>query len=134
MEKAYTSFIEKLNKINAKKLAVVGSQNFPYIPRATLLLEEIVKNTGIDTIVSGGADGIDTMAEEYADKNSLEKIIHPAEIDNLGRSVGFVRNEFIVRDADAILIFWYKKSNGTEHTLNIAKSSGKPVHLLHIHT
>ncbi|MCC8161147.1 MAG: hypothetical protein LIO53_07580 [Oscillospiraceae bacterium] len=49
------------------KLLVVGSRSItnidiaPYIPKDT------------DTIISGGANGIDTLAEQYADKHKLSK-------------------------------------------------------------
>lgn len=128
----YAGFVNKLNEINAKKLAVVGSRDFPLIDRAQLELNHVIENTGIDTIVSGGAIGIDTLAEQYAIKNGLKTIIHPAEWDKYGRSAGYIRNKNIVDDADAILIFWYKDSKGTKYTLDLSKKSNKPLYLLQV--
>lgn len=49
------------------KVAIVGSRNLDvdiskYIPEETT------------TIVTGGAKGIDCLAEEFADKNNLKKL------------------------------------------------------------
>ncbi len=49
------------------KVAIVGSRGLnvdisKYIP------------SGVTTIISGGAKGIDTLAEQYADRNNLKKL------------------------------------------------------------
>lgn len=123
----FEGFINKLNEIQAKKLAVAGSRDFGHEDRVKTEIKYIIENTQINTIVSGGARGIDTYGEEVANEKKMQKIIHLAEWDKLGRSAGFVRNKNIVQDADAILIYWDGKSVGTKHTVGLAKESKKPL-------
>jgi len=131
MEK-YQGFINKLNQIQAKKLAVVGSRTFDQEERVKKELKYVVDNTLIDTIVSGGAKGVDTFAEIWADENGLKKIIYPAQWDKFGRSAGYRRNVDIVENADAILVFWKEGSAGTKHTIEIAKKEDKPLFVNHL--
>ena len=108
------------------KLLVVGSRNIkdfdltPYI------------NSNADTIISGGANGIDTLAEQYADSHRLSKYILRPRYDLYGRSAPLKRNDHMVDIADAVLIIWDGKSKGTEHTLKYANKSGKPVTIIRL--
>lgn len=122
----YEGFINKLNRIEAKKLAVVGSRGFGHEKEVTDQIKLVVDSTKIDTIVSGGAKGIDTYAEQWADKNGLNKIIHLAEWDKYGNSAGYRRNIDIINDADAVMVFWKDNSPGTKISIDLAKKEDKP--------
>lgn len=107
------------------KFAVVGSR--------TITDYKIVKNIldehNISTIVSGGAKGIDQLAERYADEKNLEKIIYLAKWNEFGRGAGMVRNAEIIADADEVIAVWDGTSKGTEHSINLAKKMNKPLYL-----
>lgn len=102
------------------KLLIVGSRSIkdfdlaPYIP------------PDVDTIISGGADGIDALAEQYADAHRLSKYIIRPRYDLYGRAAPIRRNEMMVDIADRVLIVWDGKSSGTRHTLTYAKKRAKP--------
>lgn len=72
------------------KLAIIGSRNLelditPYVPE------------GVDEIISGGAKGVDCIAEEYADKHKISKhIIRPRYDLYPSRVAPIKRNEIIV--------------------------------------
>ncbi|MBO7303983.1 MAG: hypothetical protein J6V09_02015 [Clostridia bacterium] len=103
------------------KLLIVGSRsitNFdlsPYISR------------DVDTVISGGAYGIDSLAEQYADLHHLSKYIIRPRYDLYGRSAPLKRNELIVDMADAVLVIWDGKSKGTQYTLQYAEKKNKPI-------
>ena len=103
------------------KLLIVGSRsikNFdlsPFIPN------------GVDTIISGGANGIDFLAEKYADSHHLSKYIFRPRYDIYGRAAPLKRNEQMVDIADAVLIVWDGKSKGTQYTIQCAKKVGKEI-------
>lgn len=51
---------------------------------------------GVDTIISGGAPGIDTIAENYADRHNLSKYILRPRYEIYGRFAPLKRNEEII--------------------------------------
>ena len=80
-----------------------------------------------DTIISGGADGIDALAEEYADFHRLSKYIIRPRYKAYGRAAPLKRNEEMVDIADAVLVIWDGISKGTKHTISYAKKAKKPL-------
>jgi len=106
------------------KLLIIGSRSItdfdlsPYI------------GTAVDTIISGGADGIDSLAEQYADLHRLSKYILRPRYDLYGRAAPIKRNEQMVDMADAILIIWDGSSKGTQYTLKYARKKNKPITLV----
>lgn len=101
------------------KLLIVGSRTItdfdisPYIPDDT------------DLIISGGAKGIDTVGERYADEHNIEKLVIRPQYQRYGRAAPIKRNEEMVDLADAVLAIWDGCSKGTEYTLNYAEKKGK---------
>lgn len=108
------------------KLLIVGSRSItdfdlsPYIP------------TGFDTIISGGAEGIDHLAEQYADLHRLSKYIIRPRYDLYGRAAPLKRNEQMVDMADAVLVIWDGRSKGTQHILKYVKKVNKPITLVQL--
>ena len=80
---------------------------------------------GVDIIISGGAKGIDTLAEQFADDNGIEKLIVRPQYEKYGRAAPIKRNEEMVNICDAVLAVWDGKSKGTRHTLNYARKKEK---------
>lgn len=78
-----------------------------------------------DTIISGGAAGIDRLAEQYADAHRLSKYIIRPRYDLYGRAAPLRRNEQMVDMADAVLVIWNGRSKGTQYTLEYAKRINK---------
>ena len=106
------------------KLLIVGSRSItdfdlsPYIP------------ADIDTVISGGASGIDSLAEQYADLHRLSKYIVRPRYDLYGRAAPLRRNEQMVDIADAVLVIWDGRSKGTQYTLKYTKKMNKPITLV----
>lgn len=105
------------------KVAVVGSRNTKV---------NITKHMpgNIELIISGGASGIDTLAQDYAKKHNIPTLIILPDYEKYGKAAPLKRNEEIVNKADVIIAFWDMKSKGTEHIINYAKSQNKKV-ILH---
>lgn len=88
------------------------------------------------TFVSGGADGVDTIAEEIAEEHSTQEFshmdieIHVIEPDWDDWSRGHpakVRNTEIVEESDVIVAVWNGKSTGTRDTIDKALDRGVPI-------
>lgn len=109
------------------RVAIVGSRNWPYKNEIKNAVASLDKS---DILVSGGARGVDTLAENYAKARGLQCIIHEAEWERLGRGAGYARNRLIVRDADRVIAFQFEHSRGTQNTIDLAKKKGIPVRLV----
>lgn len=107
------------------KIAVIGSRNL-YADVSKYIPEEV------SCIISGGAKGIDSAAEEYADRHNIPKLIIRPDYEKYGKHAPLIRNEAIVDAADMVIAVWDGKSRGTKHAVNYAKAAGKAVevHLL----
>lgn len=79
------------------------------------------------TIISGGARGADSIAEQWANAWDYPIKIFPAEWDKYGKSAGYRRNIDIVDNCDMLIAFWDGTSRGTKHSIDIAEKQGKPV-------
>lgn len=106
------------------KLLVVGSRSIEKFDLAPYISDEV------DTVISGGAVGIDTLAEEYADRHKLSKYIIRPRYALYGKRAPLIRNDEMVDMADAVLIIWDGRSRGAEHTIKYAKKTGKPLTLV----
>lgn len=109
------------------KVAVVGSRR-----ASGYSVEQIISHLPPATseLVSGGAAGIDTMAEEAAKRLDLPiKIFYPDYQVN-GRLAPLIRNSQIVEYADFVLAFWDHKSRGTANTLSRCVQANKPFRII----
>ena len=103
------------------KLAIIGSRSI----QAVCLDEYIPPETTL--IISGGANGVDRIAEQYADKYKLSKLIIRPQYQKYGRAAPIRRNKVIVDEADEILAFWDGVSKGTKSVIDYAENQGKPI-------
>lgn len=83
-------------------------------------------------IITGGAAGIDTLAEQYADKHKISKLILHPKYNLYRKAAPLIRNNEMVDICDFILIFWDGKSKGTKHTIEYAKSQRKPLNIIKV--
>ena len=106
------------------KLLIVGSRSIKeydleqHIPRETTM------------IITGGANGIDSIAEQIADKKRISKLILRPKYELYGRGAPLKRNEKMVELCDVALIVWDGRSRGTKYTLDYAQKMGKKVILI----
>jgi hypothetical protein len=122
------------------KLAVIGSRSITERETFTAVLERapwIPSNirtlTPVDIdleVVTGGADGVDTMAEEWADEQGFSQTVfapdwrdwsdgHPAK----------VRNTQIIEYADVVVAIWNGESPGTRDSIDKTLDRGKPIYV-----
>ena len=115
----------ELKNIKGLRLAVVGSRVFDNYELLANTLEGYRDKVGL--VVSGGADGADKLGEQWADRNRIPKLIFPADCNTHGKATGFIRNQYIVNNADAGVAFWDNKSKGTLSTIKLFEKAEKPV-------
>ena len=103
------------------KVAVVGSRNFNDID----LIVDTLGQYKIGEIISGGAAGADSLAEDFADAAGIKKTIFKANWEKYGRSAGYIRNIDIISNCDICIAFWDGKSRGTKHSISLCKKHNK---------
>ena len=101
------------------KILIAGSRSIDEFD----LSSHIPPNTTL--IISGGAKGIDTLAEKYADEHKISKLILLPQYNLYGKSAPVKRNETMVDIADAVIIVWDGQSHGTKSTLQYATKKNK---------
>ncbi len=110
-----------------QRVAVIGSRTFTDKERLFRNLDNARSKMGDFIVVSGGAKGADSLAEEWADTRGLPKIIFHAEWEKYGKAAGFKRNAYIIDTADMVLAYHDGQSRGTAHSIDLANKAGKKV-------
>ena len=124
------------------KIAVVGSRSFPDKKFVIQEVKKAFKDHAylLDlTLVSGGARGPDAWSEQAIQEAqedfpglmgiNIKKEIFKPDWDGLGKCAGFMRNEKIINEADLVLAFWDGSSNGTKHSIDLARKNKKPINI-----
>lgn len=113
------------------KIAIIGSRECGNINLERELIKrfEILTN---DTIISGGARGIDTLAAQFARKHGIKLLEFRPDYATYGRGATFVRNRLMIDMADVVIAFWNGSSRGTKYTIEYAKKKYVPVVIIKI--
>lgn len=114
------------------KVAIIGSregftEKFVH-DKLWVLLANLLTS---DTIITGGARGVDSYAESFAKKFGCNlEIIEP--IDFINKTNYLFRNVEIITKADAVIAFWDGKSKGTEFVINYASHRAKDLKVVRL--
>lgn len=108
------------------KIAIIGSRecsNIDFVGN----LEAVLNVSKDDTIISGGAKGIDTLAANYAKEKNISLIEFLPDYKKNGRAATFIRNREIVDNSNVVVAFWNGNSKGTKYTLDYARKKNKRI-------
>ena len=103
------------------RVAVVGSRTIKAFDFA------LVGAVAGDTIITGGAVGVDSFAEAEARARGLAVEVIKPDYKTYGRAATHVRNRAIVDKCDRLVAFWDGQSKGTKGTVDYARRKGKPI-------
>ena len=108
------------------KLAIIGSRTLKQSDVLELITKTL-QGLHVSEIITGGANGVDSIAEHYARQNNIKcKIFYPVYAVH-GKRAPLIRNNEIVKNCDILLAIWDGTSTGTAYTLGKAKREGKKV-------
>ena len=111
------------------KLAVIGSRSFT---DHTLLTTILNNQKLVSCIISGGAPGADSLAEQWANYNNIKTEIFLPNWKLYGKKAGIMRNIQIIESSDACIAFWDGISKGTKHSISLCKRYKKPCTIIKI--
>ena len=107
------------------KVAIIGSRK---ILDYEVVKKFILNNISLDTIeliISGGASGVDCLAEKFASEFNIKTQIFLADWKKFKKSAGIIRNKDIISNADIIFAIWDGSSRGTKNSIDLAKKLNK---------
>ncbi len=100
------------------------------------LLEQAVINSkfSIDTVISGGARGVDRLGEIFAKQHNCNLVIMRPDWDKYKKSAGYIRNSEMANKAAAtgkggLIAIWDGKSRGTKHMIDTATTKNLMVYV-----
>lgn len=109
------------------RLVVAGSRSIkgpeqvePHLDRCLSRLRQKWPETAVE-IISGGAQGVDRIGEQWAAKNGLRCWRMQADWDRLGRAAGCLRNDMMAVFGTHLAAIWDEISPGTAHMIEAAK-------------
>ncbi len=102
------------------RVAVVGSRSLTAPNLEDYLPPETTE------IVSGGAQGVDRSAKEYALEHHLKYTEFRPDYARYQRAAPIRRNDEIIQYADLVLIFWDGKSRGSDYVIRRCGRLGVP--------
>lgn len=108
------------------KVAIIGSRGITSLDLSKYLPE------GVDTIVSGGARGVDSIAAAYAKEHGIQLVEFLPDYSKFGKGAPLKRNHQIIEASDLVLAFWDGQSRGTAYTIREAEKAGKPVQVVRL--
>ena len=112
-----------------KNILITGSRNIVDKDAIYHVLNNNL-STG-DVIIHGGAKGVDSIAQEYADEHGhctvIFKSIHP------DKGIYYLhRNAEMVGACDWVIAFWDGKSRGTKFTIDYAQARKLSVRIIQL--
>lgn len=103
-------------------VAVIGSRSIKHVDIGKILPE------GTTELISGGANGVDSLAADYAAKHNLPiRVLRPDYDRYFYNRAPLERNQLIVDAADFVVAVWDGTSTGTKDAVIRAQKAGKPV-------
>ena len=109
------------------RVAVIGSREAREKIKVSILR---MLPADVSEIVSGGAEGVDTYAEDLADILGLPVKKFLPNYEKYGKQAPLMRNLEIIDYADEVLAFWDNHSKGTQHVIVNCIKMQKPVRII----
>lgn len=113
------------------RLIIAGTRTYaPTFEEIDRALRYAMRIEPIDLIavLSGCADGADTVGAQWARAKGIPVQEYPANWREFGKRAGMIRNGEMAKVADALLAFWDGRSRGTSDMIDRMKQRpGRPV-------
>ena len=112
------------------KLLIAGSRDLDlkYPLSISDFVRYFIGYEKVDEIISGGAKGIDSLGEMYANYNTIPIKRFEADWYTHGKAAGPLRNQKMAKYADVLLLIWDGESRGSDNMKEEMLKLGKPVH------
>ena len=117
---------------NLKRFCVVGSRDMNNYYIVYTYLKQYLPKDAI--IITGGARGVDLLAEVYAEMNGHHCEVYEAQWDRFGNTAGMIRNAEMVKNSDHLIAFWDGTSPGTKNMIDTWLKRSRKVVVIDVST
>lgn len=114
------------------KLGIIGSRDFNDFSLLENTIKQNYKIENINTIISGGELGADTLAETFSTCYNIPITIYRPNWILYGNKAEYIRNRLMVVESDELIAFWNGSSQGTKTKIDYANSIGKKIIVVNI--
>lgn len=117
------------------RILICGNRSFNDYPWfSAYMITKVLSEYEISEIVSGGASGVDGMAERLAVECKIPIKVFPAKWLSFGKAAGHIRNKQMLEEGkpDMVLAFWDGVSRGTQNMIEQATKARVPVKVIEI--
>lgn len=115
------------------KLAIVGSRSINNDELVIDFINECYPNlSGINLVISGGASGVDTIAEKYAKENKIKTKIFKPDWEKYGEQAHSIRNSNIISACKECIIIWDGYSECTKQDIDLCKEMNKKCYIYNL--
>lgn len=116
------------NQTTGQRVLVCGGRHYDDIERFTSVMRELHRWRPITEIVTGGANGADTMAARWASDNGAVLHVIRADWQRHGPSAGPIRNQEMLDRFPPDLVVAFPGGRGTADMTRKAILAGVQVH------
>lgn len=117
-------------------ITISGSRDYNDYTFFSARMNEVIDDLGPENIVriiSGGANGVDKMAERYAKENGYTFVLVRPDYRQYAPKVApLMRNEEMVIMSNIVIAFWNKKSRGTKYTITYAAKMNRWIKVFYV--
>lgn len=106
------------------RVIIAGSRSVKDYATLLKAIDDVGIADEIEEIVSGGALGVDTLAEEYAEREGIPLRVFYPDWKRFGRAAGPIRNEQMVGYSDALIAIWDGHSVRTKNMIEAGRKAG----------
>ena len=114
------------------RVIIAGSRTFDNYELLKTKCDMIFLGKRPTAIVCGEAKGADSLGKRYAKERGIDVMSFPADWSAYGKRAGYIRNEEMAKNADALVAFWDGTSRGTQHMINLAKQYGLALRVIKV--
>lgn len=112
------------------KTIIAGTRTFQNYDSLKTRIDAYREKNEITEIISGGAKGVDSLAERYAVEHSIPFKLFPADWDKNGKAAGPMRNREMAEYSEVLLAVWDGSSKGTKNMISEMHRVKKQVYVI----
>lgn len=80
-----------------------------------------------EVLIHGGATGVDSLAQDWADHHDIPCIVYPADWKRHGKAAGPIRNQVMLDEGKPDLVVAFPGGRGTADMVRRARAAGVTV-------